>query len=199
MFRVILLIALVFVGYQNQVFAQASIDISEVKLINALDMQEVALTDYADAKGVIIIFTSNYCPYSKLYESRIMDLHRSYEEKGIEMVLINPNDPSTSKGDRLEEMKQKAVDNLYGFPYLADTAQIAQKLFKASKTPEAFLITISESNAQIIYQGAIDDNPQVASDVNESYLKTAIDFLLSNQMPVIERKRATGCMIKKGS
>ncbi|MGI9541760.1 MAG: redoxin domain-containing protein [Cyclobacteriaceae bacterium] len=197
--RVILLLTVVFFGYQNMVLAQASLDISEVQLTNALDLEEVALTDYAEAKGVILIFTSNYCPYSKLYESRITELYRIYKEKGIEMILINPNDPSTSKGDRLEEMKQKALDNQYDFPYLADTAQVAQKLFKASKTPEAFLITISDSNAQIIYQGAIDDNPQVASDVNESYLKTAIDFLLSNQMPVIERKRATGCMIKKGS
>jgi len=199
MIRMLLLFALLFIGHQNMVWAQSSLDVSEVKLVNALDLEEVALTDYSEAKGVVIIFTSNYCPYSKLYESRIMDLHRNYKDKGIEIILINPNDPVTSKGDRMEEMKQKAVDNLYSFPYLADTAQVAQKLFQASKTPEAFLITISDSTAQIIYQGAIDDNPQVASDVNESYLKTAIDFLLSNQMPVIERKRATGCMIKKGS
>jgi peroxiredoxin len=166
-------------------------------LLNAVTSQNVSLSDYANQKAIVVIFTSNYCPYSRLYEERIKNLSTEYQGKGVQFILINPNSPLSSKDDSIEEMIAKAKSANFTFPYLADKDQAVGNIFGATKTPEAFVVTNASNQYSIHYSGAIDDNPQVPSDVKIHYLKDAIDAILANRSPSTRSSRATGCMIKK--
>jgi len=166
-------------------------------LTNTVDNSSVSLANFSSKKGVVVIFTSNFCPYSKLYEDRIASLASEYSAKGIQFLLINPNNPQASQDDSIEEMAKKARANGYKFPYLADKDQTVANMFGASKTPEVFVLKPNGTNFNIIYSGAIDDNPQVSSDVKSFYLQVALDNLLSGKSPTSAHERPTGCMIKK--
>lgn len=177
--------------------AQGNAKVKDFTLLNTVDNQQVSLSDFSDKKGVVVIFTSNYCPYSKLYEDRIEGLASEYSNKGIQFLLINPNNPQSSKDDSIEEMAKKARERGYKFPYLADKEQKVAKMFGASKTPEAFVLKSSSNQFNIIYRGKIDNNPQVASDVSSFYLKDAIEAILNNKEVATTSERPTGCMIKR--
>jgi glutathione peroxidase-family protein len=176
-------------------FAQVK-TVSDVSLINASDKSEIALSSFSAKKGIIVIFTSNYCPFSKLYEDRINDLANKYASQGIQMVLINSNSPDDNPAESIEEMAEKVRSSSFSFPYLSDKERKALDIFKASKTPEAFLLKPSVNGFDVIYSGAIDDNPQVANQVREQYLAGAIDALLGNRAPARPYVRPVGCIIK---
>jgi len=176
----------------------SSAQVSNFTLLNAVDNQQVSLDSYSSKKAVVIIFTSNYCPYSKLYEQRIQDLYQEFKEKGVQILLINPNNPSSSKSESIEEMHSKAKSSGFGFPYLADKDQTVCSSFNATKTPHAFVLIPKGGQFQIVYNGAIDDNPQVDSDVSRQYLKEALESVLNGRKPATAKTSPTGCIIKRG-
>ena len=94
--------------------------VSDVSLINASDKTEISLSSFSAKKGIVVIFTSNYCPFSKLYEDRINDLANKYSSQGIQMVLINSNSPDDNPAESIEEMAAKVSSSSYTFPYLSD-------------------------------------------------------------------------------
>ena len=169
--------------------------IADFSLINAVDNREVSLSSFSSKKAVVIVFTSNYCPYSKLYETRLSNFHNEYSSKGVQLILINPNDPSSSKDDSIEEMANRAKKNGYQFPYLADKEQKTSSQFGARKTPEVHVLKPSGGSFKLVYKGAIDDNPQIETDVSRYYLKEAVDAILSGQNPTTSRTNPTGCII----
>lgn len=169
---------------------------NDFTLPDAVSGNPVSLTDFQDKKAVVVLFTSNFCPYSKLYEERFSSLVKSYAGKDVAFIMINPNDPRESKDDSMESMKEKAKEWGLQIPYLADKDQSVAKAFGASKTPEVFVLSNKPSRSVIAYSGAIDDNPQVASDVNQHYLKQALDAVLLGKTVNIPNKRPVGCMIK---
>lgn len=177
--------------------AQKVINVNHIALTNAVTKQQVSLSEYQNSRAIAIIFTSNYCPYSKLYEDRIEKLAASYADKGIQFVLVNSNNPAASKDDSLEEMAKKANSRSFSFPYLADKEQKLQLALGASKTPEVFLVRPQSNEFQVIYSGAIDNNPQVEKDVSKHYLKDAIENVLKGKEIQVKNIRTTGCMIKK--
>jgi peroxiredoxin len=120
--------------------------VSDVSLINAIDKSEIALSSFSAKKGIVVIFTSNYCPFSKLYEDRINDMANKFASQGIQMVLINSNSPDDNPAESIEEMAEKVRSSSFSFPYLSDKERKALDIFKASKTPEAFLLKPSQSN-----------------------------------------------------
>lgn len=169
--------------------------LKDFALKDAVSGETVSLSSYKDKKGVLLIFTSNYCPYSKLYEGRISRLEQSYPD--VQLVLINPNNPQASESDSFAEMQKKAQEEGYKFPYLADSDQKIASSLGASKTPEAFLLKPGPNGFTVLYSGAIDDNPQVETDVGESFVENAIKELLAGSVPLVKNKRPIGCMIKK--
>ncbi len=187
-----ILLCISFVG-----FSQAT-RVKDFTLQNTVNNQPVSLSDFSGAKGVVVIFTSNYCPYSKLYEDRIEALVKEYSNSSIKFILVNPNNPISSKDDSVEEMAKKAKERNYNFPYLADKNQQVQEMFGATKTPEVFVLKPGVGEFTIVYSGALDDNPQVAEDVSKNYLRDALTALAGNRMPTVKNIRPTGCMIKKG-
>lgn len=181
----------------SQTMAQNEKTISGFSLLNTVNNSQLSLSNFQNKKGVVIVFTSNFCPYSKLYEDRIESLASEFADKGIQFILINPNNPQASKDDSIEEMAKKAREKGYSFPYLADKDQTVANSLGASKTPEVFLLKPVDKKFAVVYHGAIDDNPQVPGDVSQQYLKEAINHLLSGNALATKTARPTGCMIKK--
>ena len=162
-----------------------------------IDGNSVSLSDYNNAKGFILIFTCNTCPYAQAYESRIVDLDKKYASKGFPVIAINPNDLSQQPGDSMDEMKKRASDKGYTFPYLRDDSQEVAKMYGATKTPHIYLLNIEASDKyRVEYIGAIDNSPRDASDVSERYVEDAIGALLDGKKPSVTEKRAIGCTIK---
>ncbi len=167
-------------------------------LVNALTNSPVSLHDFKSEKVVVVIFTSNYCPYAKLYEDRISTLVNQYQGKGVQFLLINSNTSLDHLDDSVEEMARRGKEKNYRIPYLADKEQKVATLFKATKNPEAFVLQNLGTGSFILkYRGAIDDNPQVAQEVTVRYLQDAISsILIPRNLPYAE-KRPVGCVIQK--
>nr|WP_298994601.1 thioredoxin family protein [uncultured Polaribacter sp.] len=159
-----------------------------------VDGDKISLKDYDDAKGFIIIFTCNTCPYSVANEDRIIALQDKYEELGYPVIAINPNDPKAQPGDSFEKMKVRAEEKGFNFPYLFDEGQKVFPKFGASKTPHVYIV--SKPEMKVEYIGAIDDSSRDASAVKVKYVETVVDELLAGKTPSITETRAIGCSIK---
>ncbi|UAM99198.1 thioredoxin family protein [Polaribacter litorisediminis] len=159
-----------------------------------IDDRMVSLSDYKDAKGFIVVFTCNMCPYSVANEDRIIALDNKYKAKGYPVIAINPNDPAASKGDGFEDMKVRATEKGFTFPYLFDEGQNVYPKFGASKTPHVYIITKNDMKVQ--YIGAIDNSSRNPDAVTEKYVENAVDALLSGKKIQKTETRAIGCSIK---
>ncbi|ARV16739.1 thioredoxin family protein [Polaribacter sp. SA4-12] len=167
--------------------------IEDFKLKN-IDDKMVSLSDYTDAKGFVIIFTCNMCPYSVANEDRIVALDKKYKQLGFPVIAINPNDPEVSRGDSFEDMKVRASEKGFTFPYLFDEGQKVYPKFGATKTPHVYIV--SKKNMKVEYIGAIDNNSRDADNVTEKYVEDAVDALLASKKPTKTETRAIGCSIK---
>ena len=157
--------------------------------------QKVSLSDYKNVKGFIVIFTCNHCPYSKDYEDRIINIHRTYALRGYPVVAINPNDEERVPEDSYSNMKVRAREKGFPFAYLHDSTQEIAKAYGATKTPHVYLVQKKNEQNIVRYIGAIDDNRDEDS-VGENYLCNAIDDLLKGELPSKSSAKAFGCTIK---
>lgn len=170
----------------------------DFKLIN-IDDAYVSLADYQDAKGFVVIFTCNHCPYSVKYEDRIIELDKKYRALGFPVIAISPNDVEAFPEDDLDHMKIRAEEKAFTFPYLYDESQLVAKAYGAKKTPHVFVLNkeqVEEEQQLIVkYIGAIDDATS-ADKVEETYLANAIDALLSGKKINPDVTKAVGCSVK---
>lgn len=165
---------------------------TDFKLKN-VDGQMVSLSDYKDAKGHIVIFTCNHCPFAVMYEDRIIDIHNKYAEQGFSVVAINPNDPIVVPDDSYESMIVRAKEKDFPFAYVIDEGQKIFPQYGATKTPHVFLL---DKDLVVRYIGAIDDNHQNAYAVQTRYLENAIDAVAKGETPEVEKTKAIGCSVK---
>lgn len=165
----------------------------DFKLQNAITDEWVSLSDYKDTKGYIVIFTCNTCPYSVMYEDRIIALHQKYAEKGYPVVAINPNDPDMQPDDSYDKMKVRADEKEFPFPYLFDANQEVFPAYGASRTPHVFLLDKART---VKYIGAIDNNAKSPDGATELYVDSAIKALESGKSPDPNFTKAIGCTIK---
>ncbi len=154
----------------------------------------VTMADYKDAKGFIIVFTCNHCPYAQLYEKRIADLHRKFAPLGMPVIAINPNDPDIVPDDSYTAMQKRAKDKKYPYAYLFDEKQLVYPKFGATRTPHVFVL---DKDRIVRYIGAIDDNPETPEAVKKRYVDDAATAVLRGQKPAPDFTRAVGCTIKK--
>ncbi len=172
-------------------------DVVEDFSLKNIDGKNVSLKDFKKAKGVILVFTCNHCPYSKMYEERIIALDKKYKDLGYPVVAINPNDPIASPGDDFESMKKRAKEKGFTFPYLFDKGQTVYPKFGATRTPHVFILNkIKKKDMVVSYIGAIDNNARDASAVSEEYVADAIDTLLAGKKLTTTKTKAIGCSIK---
>lgn len=160
-----------------------------------IDGKMISLKDYSEAKGFIVIFTCNHCPFSKAYEDRIIALNNQYASKGYPVIAINPNDPAAYPEDSYENMQVRAKEKGFTFPYLLDDTQTIAKTYGASKTPHVYILKKSGSDLTVEYIGAID-NSKDASAVNTKYVENALEELLQNKKVTQPSTTAIGCGIK---
>ncbi len=169
-------------------------DIIEDFRLKNIDDSMVSLADYTNAKGFIIIFTCNMCPYSVANEDRIIALDKKYKPLGYPVIAINPNDPAASKGDGFNDMKVRAAEKGFTFPYLFDEGQKVYPKFGASRTPHVYIV--SKPNMKVEYIGAVDNSSRDPEAVTEKYVENAINELLEGKEVSKKETRAIGCTIK---
>lgn len=161
-----------------------------------IDGKLVSLTDYVDAKGFIIIFTCNHCPYAKAYQDRIIEIDKKYKSKGYPVIAISSNDPAVNAEDSYENMIVRAKEKGFTFPYLFDETQAVCTNYGAKRTPQVYLLQKKGNDLIVQYTGAIDDNYQDAAAVTSPYLANAVDALLAGKKPDPSSTKAIGCSIK---
>ncbi len=166
-------------------------DTAEDFSLMGVDDQMHSLADYEDAKGFVVIFTCNHCPYSVAYEDRIIALHAEYGED-YPVIAINPNDPVSYPSDNFENMKVRAQEKGFTFDYLFDDGQKVFPKFGATKTPHVFLL---DKELKVQYIGAIDNSTE-KSGVTKTYLADAIESLQAGESPKVTSTKAIGCGIK---
>ena len=162
-----------------------------------VDGQMISLGSNKSAKGYIVIFTCNTCPYANMYEDRIIDLHNQYEPSGYPVLSIQPNDAINSPGDSFENMQKRSDEKSYPFPYLIDETQEITKDYGATNTPQVYVLKkVGDNNFRIEYIGAIDNNSRNGDAASKHYVEEAIDSLLSGVDIPNKTTKAIGCTIK---
>ena len=161
-----------------------------------VDGNMVSLNSFADSKGMIVIFTSNHCPFAKAYEDRILALNNKFASQGFPVITINPSDPATHQDDSFEKMKERAQSKGYNYPYLVDDAQQTARAFGAARTPEAYVLLKIGTKFVVQYMGMIDDNPQDPSGATKFYVAEAVTNLIAGKPVVTTITKPVGCVIK---
>lgn len=161
-----------------------------------IDGKMVSLSDFKDAKGFIVVFTCNTCPYAVAYEDRVEALNKKYADKGYPVIAIMPNNTDVKPGDNMEAMKARAKAKGFTFPYLMDKGQKIYPQYGATKTPHVYLLEKTKKGNVVKYIGAIDDNYKDANEVKTKYVENAVDALLKGKEIEVKETRAIGCTIK---
>lgn len=164
--------------------------------LKGVDGKMVSMSDYDDVKGFVVIFTCNHCPYSVLYEDRIIALDKKYKKKGFPVIAINPNDSIRQPEDSFSNMIVRADEKDFSFPYLLDADQSIAKAYGATRTPHVFLLEKESNDYVVRYIGTIDDDAKSPSGVEETFAADAIDSVLKGKSPDPDFTKAIGCTIK---
>jgi peroxiredoxin len=170
----------------------AAAPMTDAKMKN-VDGKDVSIADVRGAAGTLVVFTCNHCPFAKAWESRIVALGNTYRAKGVGVIAVNANDPSVAPEDAYDVMKQRAQDKGMQFPYVVDATSNVARAFGATRTPEAFLF---DKDGKLVYHGAIDDNKEDATKVDNPYLKNALEAVVAGKDVAVKETKSIGCGIK---
>lgn len=157
-----------------------------------VDGSMVSLAGIENVKGYIVTFTCNECPFAKMYEDRLIELHNKYASKGYSVIAINPNSPENEK-EGYEAMQKRAEEKGFPFAYLVDEGQKVYPKYGAVRTPHVFLL---DKERKVQYIGTIDDNARSSEDVKIKYLENAIEAMENGEKPNPSLTKAIGCPIK---
>ncbi|MBL6447416.1 thioredoxin family protein [Fulvivirga sp. 29W222] len=191
----LLLFVVFFAGNKINSGYQVGDTVKDFELKN-VDGEMLALSDFEDENGVILIFDCNTCPYSQAYRERIKSLHANFKSKGYPVLAINPNDPGRSPGDAFDKMVAYAKENGYKHDYLQDVDQSVARAFGATNTPHVFVLKNNKGAFKVAYVGAIDNNTKDAAAADKKYVEDAVNALLKGKEPATNKTKAIGCTIK---
>ena len=158
----------------------------------SVDGSKYSVQSFSGKKAVIIVFTCNHCPYAQAYENRIIQIQKDYSEN-LQVIAINSNDDSEYPDDSFENMKERAKNKSFNFPYLRDDTQEIAKAFDATHTPEIFLFN---QERKLVFHGKIDDNWRDESKVKSMYLRDAVEELIQGKEISVPETFTIGCTIK---
>src|SRR4029079_4167581 len=168
-----------------------------------IDGKNYTLESFKDAKILVIAFICNHCPTSQAYEERLIKLGSDYAEKGVKLVAINPNNPASLRydelgwsdvGDSFEDMKVRAREKNFDFPYLYDgETEVASRQYGPVSTPHIFIF---DKDRILRYNGRVDDMENPRKTPHSSDAINAIDALLDNKEVPVAVTKVFGCSIK---
>jgi peroxiredoxin len=158
-----------------------------------VDAANHSLGEYSGKEAVVVIFSCNHCPYVRAWEDRMVQVQRDYASRGVQLVAINANDAAKYPEDSFAKMKERAREKHFNFSYLRDESQEVARAYGAERTPEVFLF---DKTATLRYHGVIDDNYDDPTAVKLTYLRDALDAVLSGTQPQTTETRPVGCSIK---
>lgn len=167
-----------------------------VKSFTLMDVTKgtpVSLDQYASSSAVVVLFTSNECPYDLSYADRLTKLVADFSGSVTFLFINSHNDPQEGE----ERMKAKAATWAFTVPYLADKSQVAMTEIGAKRSPEVFLLKPVKGSFQVYYTGGIDDNPQEPAAVSSQWLRDAIQDVLAGNPAKQAPARSPGCSIRK--
>lgn len=154
----------------------------------------VQLSDFVQAKALLVIFMCNHCPYVKHIADHLAQLAKEYQAKGVAVVGINSNDVASYPDDSPQKMREEVKQRGYTFPYLYDETQEVAKAYRAACTPDFFLF---DQHRRLVYRGQFDDSrPGNGIPVTGKDLRAALDAVLAGQPVPKEQKPSLGCNIK---
>lgn len=162
--------------------------------LKGVDSKQVSTAAYKNAKGFIIVFTCNHCPFAKLYTKRLNALNTKYKAMGVPLLAVNAMDSLVYDDENIKGMQLWAKSQHYNFPYLQDGTQQVAKSFNAAHTPQAFVIWNIADKWVVKYSGAIDDNGQHPEKA-KPYVADAVDALLHGREPAVAENISFGCAI----
>jgi peroxiredoxin len=192
----LLILAMFFINATSRTTGYAVGDKARDFSLKNTDGKMVSLAGLSNAKGAIIIFSCNHCPYVVKYEDRMISLGKKYGSKGYPVVAINSNDVVQSPEDSYENMIKRHKKKKYSFDYVFDESQEIAKAYGAEKTPHVYVLQKNGSDFVVRYIGAIDDSPNDPKAVKEKYVENAVDALLSGKDVPVATTKAIGCSIK---
>ena len=163
----------------------------ELKSVNGFSYSLKTLTE---KNGIIVLFTSNTCPFVVKWEDRYKITEELAKKNNLGLVYINSNHKKRDGDDSYDEMKKHAKEMNYRFPYLLDEKSKLANAFGAKTTPHIFMFN---SNYQLVYKGAIDDNYEDINKVKEFYLEDAITQLVKGKKIKVSETNPVGCSIKR--
>ncbi|BCW93155.1 MAG: thioredoxin family protein [Thermoanaerobaculum sp.] len=166
--------------------------VANVKM-KGVDGKEVTLKELMGAKGLLVIFSCNHCPWVKAWQARMVALGNEYSQKGVGVVAVNSNDVTAYPDDDMEHMIAQAKEHGYRFPYVMDATSDVARAFGATRTPEAFLF---DAQGKLVYHGAIDDNAEKPQEVKKTYLADALAAVVAGKPVPVAETKALGCSIK---
>lgn len=166
----------------------------QFSLKNAVDGSTVSLSDFGDAKGLLVIFMCNHCPFVIHLREELAKFAKEYQDKGLTIVGISSNDVGEYPQDGPDKMAEEAKSAGYTFPYLFDETQEVAKAYSAACTPDFFLF---DQHQKLVYRGQFDDSrPQSGIPITGKDLRVACDAVLAGQSVSEEQKPSIGCNIK---
>lgn len=152
------------------------------------------LSDLKGDRGTVVMFICNHCPFVKHVNPELVRLARDYTDRGISVIAISSNDVENYPQDHPDKMKETALKEGYGFPYLYDASQEVALSYQAACTPDFFLF---DSENLLVYRGQLDDSrPGNGLPVDGKDLRAALECLLKNQPIPEEQRPSIGCNIK---
>jgi glutathione peroxidase-family protein len=160
----------------------------------SVDSEQYQLKDHFGLNGLLVVFTSNTCPFVVKWEDRYKMAEKWCRDNNIEMVYVNSNSKLRDDVDSFEAMQKHSAKMDYKFPYIIDKGSLLANSFGAKTTPHIFLFN---NKKVLVYKGAIDDNYNSAKDVRSFYLKDAITFLCDGVEIKNSKTKAVGCSIKR--
>lgn len=159
----------------------------------ATDGSTYSSSDLQGDKATVIMFWCNHCPYVMPNQDRVIAMQREYGERGVKFSAICANNALTHPADSFENMRIRAEEKGYNFPYLRDESQEITRTFGAQRTPEVYLF---DSEGVLRYHGRIDDNYEDVNRARSHDLRNAIDAVLDGRDPDPAETGAVGCTIK---
>lgn len=161
-----------------------------------VDSRQVSLDDYRTQKGLIVVFTSNHCPFAKAYEDRLMALDRKFAPLGYPVLAIMPNDPAVYEEDSFDNMQVRARERAYPYAYALDETQSTARTFGVTRTPQVYVLKQTDGQFILEYVGSIDDSPQDGAGAQRRYVDEAVSNLLAGRPVQSPITKPIGCAIK---